>query len=239
MKRKLSANMREYLPRQLTVTRIRFSVVMALLFLALSGCSIASKTTIPAKKTYALQAQPDSRASEAGASSQCLSLRIAVPAAVPGFATARMAYTTEPPRLDYFAYHEWVAPPARMLAPMMETWLDDSKLFEAVVFGSTDIRTDLRLDSDLVRLSQDFNGSASTLTLVIRVKLVDVSNRALLDAKTFSYAEPVAGANPEAGAMAANRAASQFLGDLAAFVAESIARLDCPQADSSTNPPRT
>jgi len=231
--------MREHLPRQTSVTRIKFSVVMVLLFLAMSGCSMASKTTIPAKKTYALLAPATAGDWGDSASKQCLSLRVAVPAAVPGFATARMAYTTEPPRLDYFAYHEWVAPPARMIAPMMEAWLDDSKLFEAVVFGSADIRTDLRLDSEIVRLSQDFNGSASTLTLVIRVKLVDVSNRALLDAKTFSYAEPVTGANPEAGAKAANRAASQFLGDLVAFVAESIARLDCPQAASSTNPPRT
>jgi cholesterol transport system auxiliary component len=220
--------MTEHSTRKPPMRGTTFPAAIVLLALALPACSMPGKTNVPASQAYLLQADAAASVWEEGASRQCLSLRVAVPTAGPGFITARMAYTTEPPRLDYFAYHEWVAPPARMLAALMETWLDDSGLFGAVVFGSADIRTDLRLDSDLVRLSQDFNGSTSILALEIKVKLVDVSTRALLDARTFSYAETVAGGIPEAGAVAANHAVTQFLTDLAAFVASSIERLDCP-----------
>jgi len=227
--------MSEHPTRRPALRRSAFpdSSILWLLVLAcaLSGCAMPGKTNIPTKQAYLLQAQADAREWEDSASRQCLSLRVSVPAAAPGFVTARMAYTTEAPRLDYFAYHEWVAPPARMLATLMESWLDDSGIFGSVVFGSADIRTDLRLDSDLVRLSQDFSGSASTLALVIKVKLVDVSTRVLLDVRTFSYSEPVAGAGPEAGAAAANRAVTQFLTDLAAFVATSLDLAAAPRCE--------
>lgn len=203
-------------------------IVVAAVVLSVLGCSLPGKPDIPPKRTYLLQAEASASAPEATGARKCLSLRVAVPAAAPGFDTARIAYVTQPPRLDYFAYHEWVDVPARMFASMMETRLDDSGLFGTVVLGSADIRTDLRLDSDLISLRQDFNGSASTLKLVMKVKLVDVSSRALLQAQTFSYAEAAADANPEAGVEAANRAAGRFLAELATFVAASIARIDCP-----------
>lgn len=138
-----------------------------------------------------------------------------------------MAYTTEPPRLDFFAYHEWVDTPARMTAAMMEARLDSSALLGVIVSGSSDIRTDLRLDSEIKSLQQDFSGVSSTLHLAIKASLVDVSSRSLLGSKTFSYEEVVNGENAEAGVAAANRAADRFLADLTTFVAESIARFDC------------
>jgi ABC-type uncharacterized transport system auxiliary subunit len=138
-----------------------------------------------------------------------------------------MAYTTQPPRLDYFAYHEWADLPARMFAAMIETRLDASTLLGTVVTGSSDVRTDLRLDSELKSLRQDFTGDHSTLALAIKVSLVDVSRRSLLHTKTFSYREASDGSGPDTGARAANRAADRFLAELMVFVADSIAGFDC------------
>ena len=141
-----------------------------------------------------------------------------------------MAYTTQAQRLDYFAYHEWVDVPARMIAAMMETRLDASGMLGAVLNGSSDIRTDLRLDSEVKSLRQDFNGSGSTLVFEIKVSMVDVSSRSLLKTETFSYKEAASSADPEAGVAAANRAANQFLAEMTALVADAIARFDCPPA---------
>jgi len=142
-----------------------------------------------------------------------------------------MVYSTQAPRLDYFAYHEWADTPARMIAAMIETRLDASGLFGAVLRGSSDVRTDLRLDSELMRLQQNVKGADSAVELTIKVSLVDVSSRSLLDAKTFSYKQTASGANPEAGAAAANQAANRFLADLTAFLSRSIARFNCPADD--------
>jgi ABC-type uncharacterized transport system auxiliary subunit len=138
-----------------------------------------------------------------------------------------MAYSTEPNRLDYFAYHEWIAPPAKMIASSMESRLQAAGLFSVVLVDSPDIRTDLRLDSEAQVLQQDFTGDGSTLNFTTRVNLVEVETRTLLGSETFSYREP-AGENAEAGVLAANRAANLFLDDLTAFLAAAIEKIECP-----------
>ncbi len=119
-----------------------------------------------------------------------------------------------------------------MIAAMMEDRLDADGLFGAVLTGSSDIRTDLRLDSELKALQQTIDGNSSGVELTIKLGLVDVSSRSLLDTRVFSYTETADGANPVAGAAAANRAANRFLADLTPFVAAVAGRFDCPGAGS-------
>ena len=133
-----------------------------------------------------------------------------------------MAYVNDPPRLDYFAYHLWVDPPARMLATAMETRLDSSGLFGAVLSQSSGIDTDLRLDTELLRLQQVFSGSGSSVELVMKVVLVDLDSRELLGSRTFQYKETTNGANPTEGVDAAQQAVNRFLDDLVEFVAQAI-----------------
>ncbi len=141
--------------------------------------------------------------------------------------TSRMAYTTEPRRLEYFAYHDWVDTPAKMISTMIESRLEHVGMFGAIVSGSPDIRTDYRLDSELQRLLQVFDTGGSRTILTIKVNLISVPDHSLLNSKTFDYVEPASGANPESGVAAASRAAERFLVDLAAFVSESVEQFDC------------
>ena len=203
-------------------------LLMAVLILFAAACSLPGKPQTQARQTYLLQGNASAAAATGAASKPCLSLRVSTPVSAPGFGTARMAYSTQPQRLDYFAFHEWVDTPARMLAAMMENRLDASGLVGAVLTGSADVATDLRLDSELKRLQQDFNGADSMLTLEIKLSLVDVTGRRLLDAKTFSYTEN-ASADPQAGVAAANRAAERFLADMTEFLMQSISHLSCPR----------
>jgi cholesterol transport system auxiliary component len=194
-----------------------------------SGCGgLPGKSQSSPHHTYLLQGSATPQPAVVSGASRCLSLRVSVPAAAPGYGTARMAYTREPQRLDYFAFHEWVDAPARMIGAAIGTRLDASGLLGSVVTGSSDVRTDLRLDSELQRLQQDFGAADSSVGLSIKVSLVDVLNRQLLNSKTFSYVERADGGNPEAGVAAANRAVDRFLAELTGFVAGSIAKLECP-----------
>jgi len=197
-------------------------LILCALFL-LSACSLPGKSPKPPRQFYLLQAGGGSNVAGVGSASPCLSLRISTPAAAPGFDTARIAYVNDPPRLDYFAYHLWVDPPARMLAAAMETRLDASGLFGAVLSQSSGIDTDLRLDTDLLRLQQVFSGSGSSVELVMKVVLVDLDSRELLGSRTFQYNETTNGANPTEGVDAAQQAVNRFLDDLVEFVAQAIA----------------
>jgi ABC-type uncharacterized transport system auxiliary subunit len=94
--------------------------------------------------------------------------------------------------------------------------------------GSPDVRTDLRLDSEVQVLQQDFSSKGDTLNLSIRVSLVEVQTRTLLGSRSFSYREPAEGGNAGAGVDAANRAANLFLDDLTAFLYTSSEKINCP-----------
>ena len=194
---------------------------------ALTACSLPGPAQQPAKQFFVLQDQGVSNPAPGPVSNPCFSLRITTPASAAGLNTTRMAYSTEPNRLDYFAYHEWIAPPAKMIASSMELRLQAAGLFSVVLVDSPDIRTDLRLNSEMQVLQQDFTGNGDTLNLSIRVNLVEVATRTLLGSETFSYREP-AGENAEAGVLAANRAANLFLDDLTAFLAAAIEKIECP-----------
>jgi cholesterol transport system auxiliary component len=201
-------------------------VLLAALVIFLGGCSLPGKSAAVARQTYLLQDGKLPGPAPAAQARPCQSLRVSAPTAAPGFSTIRMVYTTQPPRLDYFARHEWADAPARMLATLMDARLDSSGLFGAVLSGSSDVRTGLRMDTELKSLQQDFSGGESTLRLQIKVSLIEVSSRSLLAAKTFSYAEP-AGTDPPSGVAAAEKAVQQFLADLTAFVAEAISPMAC------------
>ena len=211
----------------ITRSKNSFFLLVASSVLLIAACSLPGPSQRPAKQTYVLHGEPVSQPPEAITSKPCASLRVSLPGSAPGINTVRMAYTTEPNRLDYFAYNEWVATPARMIASMMESRIDALGLFSVVILGSSDIKTDFRLDSEVRVLQQDFTKGTSTVTLSIKVALVEVANRSLLNSKTFSYREPADGENAEAGVAAANRAAEHFLVELTAFLSESIKPVEC------------
>jgi len=196
---------------------------------AVAACSLPGSSRNTAKQLYVLQGREISSPVSIPVVQPCLALRVNTPGSSAGLNTARMAYSTEPNQLDYFAYHEWVAPPAKMIAAMIETRLETSALFGLVISGSPDIRTDLRLDSELQVLQQDFAGNSSTVKFAMRVNLVDVASRTLIGSKTFSYRESTEDENAESGVAAANRVADRFLDELVTFVRASTANLECPK----------
>lgn len=204
-----------------------FSVTLITLLITACGLPGSSKATV--KQAYVLQGAQPSSIPDGLVPKPCLSLRVSQPESAPGFNTVRMAYRIEPNRMDYFAYHEWVATPARMMASLIETRLDESGLFGAIVAGSSDIRTDLRLDSEVLSLQQEFEDGTSNVTLAVKVNLVKVSNRSLINSRTFSYRVAADEQNAEAGVVAANLATERFLDDLARFVSSAVKPMECPR----------
>lgn len=206
-----------------------FMITIAMLA-AMAACSITGSSHRTAKQMFVLQGIPATTGHPAAADRSGCSLRISTPASGGGLNTTRMVYSTEPNRLDYFSYHEWVAPPAKMIASLMETRLDAEGLFHFVISGAPDITTDLRLDSHLQTLQQDFRADVSSVNLSLKVSLVEVRSRNLIDSKGFSYRKTAKSADPEAGVAAANLAVEQFVVELSEFLETSITKATCSDA---------
>ncbi len=204
-----------------------FTVV---LLTVITACSIRGPAQRTVKQIFVLRGSPASSEHLTAADHSGCSLRVSTPASAGGLNTARMAYSTEPNQLEYFAYHEWAVPPAKMVAELMETRLDATGLFRFVISGSPGIKSDLRLDSHLQTLQQYFRGDTSSVNLTLKVSLVEVETRSLIDSRTFSYRETAERANAEAGVAAANLAVERFIIDLSEFLESSLTKVICSDA---------
>jgi cholesterol transport system auxiliary component len=106
-----------------------------------------------------------------------LVLEVALPRAWPGFDTAQMAYVRQPYELDYFAASRWADTPPRMLGPLLARALEQTGSFRAVVQMPSTVPADFRVDTELVRLQQDFGVRPSRVELTLRVQLIDVRGK--------------------------------------------------------------
>ena len=142
------------------------------------------------------------------------------PHAAAGFDGQRIIYTRKAHKAEYFANSEWVDPPARMLAPLVVSALENSGAFRAAVLTPSAATGDLRLDVELVRLQQEFDVSPSRVRLTLRAHLVDDKTRGVLAWKEFEAVVPAGSEDPYGGVVAANVAVAAVLGELSAFCAE-------------------
>jgi len=129
----------------------------------------------------------------------------------PGFDTPRMAYVREANRIEYYAYHRWVEAPARMLTPLIAQALESGGAFGAVVQSPASVRANLRLDTELVSLMQDFTQQPSRVRLALRAQLVDAGSGAVIATRTFEAHVSATAEAAQGGAEAANRAAVEIL----------------------------
>lgn len=151
-------------------------------------------------------------------------IEVAPPRATAGFDTPQMAYVARRYELDYFATHRWVDTPPRMLAPLIVHALERTRAFAAVVTPSSGVTGDVRLDTELVRLQQDFVTRPSRAELALRAQLTDVRTRRVVATQVFEDAEPAATDDPAGGVAAANAALQRVLGRLVAFCIEGASR---------------
>jgi cholesterol transport system auxiliary component len=186
----------------------------------LAACAAIQPPEAENANTYVLVAMP---AAGAPGPKRDLVLEIAPPRARPGFDTPQMAYTQRANALEYFAKNRWADTPARMLAPLFAQALDQSGGFRAVVQAPSLAAANLRLDTELVRLQQDFGARPSRVQLTVRAQLIDVDARRVLAAAEFDETEAAPSEDAYGGVVAANRALGRLLERLAKFCAEAPA----------------
>ena len=193
-------------------------VAQGLTLMALGACSLLQPGATPNPTYYSLEGIPGRPAVATPASAP--TLIVSPPHAAAGHDSQRIIYVRDTFKLEHFAHSEWIEPPARMLAPLLVAAIEKTGAFRAVVLTPSNAAGDLRLDTEIIRLQQDFRTRPSTVRFTLRATLIDQETRRVEAWREFDNSVPSGSEDPYGGVVAANRAVQLTLENLAGFCAE-------------------
>jgi cholesterol transport system auxiliary component len=202
--------------------KLNTKIAVALFFLVLTGCSSLRPPEVESVRTYLLEAQFE-RTEQIKLIP--LVLTVSPPRATPGYNTERMAFVRQPHLLEYFAKNRWAEAPAKMLGPLLVRALEQRTGFKSVTSADGMVKGDVRLDSEITLLQQEFTTSPSRLHLKMRVQLVEQESYRVLATQVFDAVEAAPADDPYGGVIAANRMLPRLLGQIADFAAMNSASL--------------
>jgi cholesterol transport system auxiliary component len=206
---------------------VTLPLAAALSLVLAGGCAALKPAVTPSSNMYALSAVRGAATPEPPApppANATLTLMVSPPHAAAGFDSPRMMYTRRPGQLEYFAQNEWVDTPARMLAPLIVAAVESGGAYRAVVQMPSSAAGELRLDTEIMLLQQEFQAAPSQVRFAMRASLVESGTRRVVATREFETVIPAGSENPRGGAVAANRAVQAVLEQLVAFCTEAAAR---------------
>jgi cholesterol transport system auxiliary component len=110
-----------------------------------------------------------------------------------------------------------------MLAPLLVAATANSGAFRAVVAAPSSATGELRLDTTIIRLQQEFGSAPSRVRFTLRADLVESATRRVVAWREFDMSVAVASDDPYGGAIAAGKAVSGTLEELARFCSAATA----------------
>ena len=179
------------------------------------GCSVLPRPEPLATDQYVLEYTPSQVAVDPVDDMPVLI--VTAPRAHGGYDTHRIAYMKQEFSLRYYTRSRWADTPARMLAPLAADAMQATGQFQALYAMPGSIAADYRLDTELIRFHQDFTRQPSVLHMTMRARLVDLREGRMVATQQFDVVEPAATDDSYGGVVAANRAVSLLLDELARF----------------------
>jgi cholesterol transport system auxiliary component len=202
------------------------AVSLALALGLLGGCSSLLPPPPPPDNVYLLDAGMPPLASPAPARSNTrpapsprrnLVLAVSMPRARAGFDTAQMVWVRQSHGIEVYSRNRWADTPARMLAPLFAQALERTGTFNAVVQTTSTVSATLRLDTEIIRLQQDFSVQPSRVQFTLGAQLIDIGTRQVIASAEFDETEKATSEDAYGGVLAANRALERILAGLAAL----------------------
>jgi cholesterol transport system auxiliary component len=199
--------------------------VAALCLVLAAGCSALKPTPSPTPPTYysldssrvAPPTAPTARAATAP------TLVVNETQAAAGFDSQRILYVRQPHKLEYFAHSEWADPPARMISSLVVGALEQSGVFRAVVSAPGSASGELRMETEVLVLQQEFASRPSQVRFVLRAYLAEDGTRRVVATRDFEALVAAPSEDPYGGVQAANLAVQKVLEQLTAFCAQAVA----------------
>ncbi|MCK9200254.1 MAG: ABC-type transport auxiliary lipoprotein family protein [Gallionella sp.] len=191
----------------------------AILALVVGGCSVLP-APLPPDNIYLLEAPTIPAMSQPVASARRdVVLAVSLPRARAGYDTSRMVWVRQAHGLETYARSRWADVPARMLAPLIVQALERSGAFHAVVSAPSGVAAGLRLDTELVRLQQDFTVKPSEVRFTLGAQLIDTATQRVIATAEFDETEKCESEDAYGGVRAANRALERLLARVVEFCA--------------------
>lgn len=184
----------------------------------LSGCSLLSPVKAN-ENTYMLTSAPQVAKSPHHHHTVLLVMPVDTQ---PIYNTTQMAYTNQQYKLAYFANNQWGETPPQMLQNLIIQTLQNTNHFAAVNSSISDGSYDYILNTRMLELKQIFYGNISVVRLSVRVQVVSGTTNRVVATKQFTSEVTAPQASPYGGVIAANRATSQVLAQIARFVLRTI-----------------
>ncbi|MDM8545567.1 ABC-type transport auxiliary lipoprotein family protein [Candidatus Venteria ishoeyi] len=198
---------------------MRLSLLIFLLF-SLSGCAIFPGSNeishlqhwyldIPLEKPNFVSDGP--------------SISVAMPRSPSLLDNTAIYYRQTPHRIEPYAHNLWSAAPAEMLQPLLINQLESSGFFSVVLAApEAALSSPLRLETELLRLYQDYQQQPSQIVLALRAQLLDVGQQRVLGSQLFQIKLPTQTDDMQGGVTAMNQAIGQLLKQLRLFVIQHL-----------------
>jgi len=181
----------------------------------ISGCSVLPKPEPVTIDQYVLEYTPGRPVTESV--DDLPVLIVTAPRAHGGYDTHRIAYMKQEFGLRYYTRSRWADTPARMLAPLTADAMQATGQFQALYAAPGSIAANYRLDTELIRFHQDFTVQPSVVHITMRAQLVDLKESLVAGTQQFDIVEPAATDDSYGSVVAANKAVSRMLNELAQF----------------------
>jgi len=193
---------------------MRFIFLFFISLILLSACSMFSPVNTGPTNTYMLNISPQPATKKPIGH---INVVVPQPTTSPIYNTTDIAYTTHPYQIAYLAKSAWAETPPQMLQPLIIDTLQKTHYFYSV--GSPTEISQYRyiLNTQIIKLEQDFSYLPNTVRLVLRAQIIDASTSQILATKEFAASEMIQQNNTYAGIQAANRATARVLKQLANF----------------------
>ncbi len=183
----------------------------------LPACSLLGSKPQASMHIYALEAEAVASTAPPNTGAQPV-LLVAVPGAAAGYDSNRMVYVRQPQTLEAFTQSAWVDTPARMLVPLLVQALQRSGGYKAVLLAPSAAKAGLRLDTEIVRLQQNFLQAPSSVRFSLQATLSDNLTHEVLGWKALDAVQPAPSEDAVGGSAAASAAVQLVLQELARWV---------------------
>ena len=178
------------------------------LVLLLAGC--VSAPDVPSMQYYVLGNGQES--ASARPASQRSSVLLVHPTSVSAFYdTQRLVFSRAEGQRAYYQFASWTDRPGRAFSDLLSRRLGAS-------FTTSGVKGDLVLHARLEELYHDASANPGAVRIEVSAELVDAAGRLVGERRRFSRSVPVRSENAAGAVEAANRAVSEVLDEIAAWI---------------------
>lgn len=192
---------------------LRNIISLAIISSLLSACSLFSPVQME-QTEYIIDSVPYTAAKK---HMRAISILVPQPDASTIYNTTSMAYTQKPYEISYFAKNRWAATPPQMLQPLIVETLQNTHYFRSVGGAGALGSYDYVLHTEILEFNQEFFGNCSVMNVKLRAQVVKTSTNRVVATKEFAVIETAPQSTPYGGVVAANRAVSRILSQMAAW----------------------